>query len=702
MTLSRALARLADAWGVAVSYRGYDGTRRRVSPDALVGVLRALGAPIERPDDASEALRARVAQQRAAVLDPVTVAWDGTGPVVVRTPASHADGEVSFELTLDDGTTMPLDGASCAPEPVDPTEQDGTTVVRRFSFPDSIPYGAHRLRCRAAGREAEATLLSAPRRAYQFPSARAWGVFAPVYALRTHAGDALPGDLDDLSALADWAGDLGAAVVGTLPLLAAFLDEPYEASPYSPVSRRFWNELYAATGAPVAATGDDGLIDLRAAYVQRRRALEGAAARGEQADLVRAYASRCPGVERYARFRAAVEQYGSDWSSWPARWRIDGIPDDAVDHRRVHYHRLAQAVVDDQLGALAARLRTRSQALYLDFPLGTHRHGFDVWDEPGLFVDDASVGAPPDQFFTHGQDWGFPPVHPESSRGDGHRYFADCIEAHLTHAGLLRVDHVIGLHRLWWIPPGHDPSDGAFVRYRNDELYARLCLASIKHRAALIGENLGTVPPEVNRELRRHRIGGMHIVQFELDADEPGAVRPPARGALTSLDTHDTATFAGFWTGAAIDDRVALGVTSPEEAERERDQITKLRARVRSALRDADLLQGGQRDDTRAVMAALLEVVGTSEAQIVLVAIEDLWLELKAQNVPGTVTPQNWRRPAAFALDELDDMTEIVEVLRRLAAARTRSVPKVTGRRGSSRSPTRPRTRAVTAAEGRS
>ena len=180
MTLSRALARLADAWGVAVSYRGYDGTRRRVSPDALVGVLRALGAPIERPDDASEALRARVAQQRAAVLDPVTVAWDGTGPVVVRTPASHADGEVSFELTLDDGTTMPLDGASCAPEPVDPTEQDGTTVVRRFSFPDSIPYGAHRLRCRAAGREAEATLLSAPRRAYQFPSARAWGVFAPV------------------------------------------------------------------------------------------------------------------------------------------------------------------------------------------------------------------------------------------------------------------------------------------------------------------------------------------------------------------------------------------------------------------------------------------------------------------------------------------------------------------------------------------
>jgi 4-alpha-glucanotransferase len=348
-----------------------------------------------------------------------------------------------------------------------------------------------------------------------------------------------------------------------------------------------------------------------------------------------------------------------------------GIPEDAVEPDRVRYHRYAQAIVDHQLGELATRLQARSQALYLDFPLGTHRFGYDVWDQPGLFVDDARVGAPPDQFFSEGQDWGFPPVHPEASRADGHAYFAASIEHHLAHAGLLRIDHVIGLHRMWWIPPCHDATDGAFVRYPTDELYARLCLASVRRHAGLIGENLGTVPPEVNRELRRHRIGGMHIVQFELDRDAPGGVRVPAAGALTSLDTHDTATFAGFWSDAALDRQVELGLSTQEEAEHERAERTKLRERVIAALRDAGLLADGEDEpDTRAVMTALLELVGSSKAQIVLVSLEDLWLEPHAQNVPGTVAPENWRRPAALALDEVAAAPELVDVLRRLASTR--------------------------------
>jgi 4-alpha-glucanotransferase len=309
--------------------------------------------------------------------------------------------------------------------------------------------------------------------------------------------------------------------------------------------------------------------------------------------------------------------------------------------------------------------------LYLDFPLGTHRFGYDVWDQPGLFVDDVRVGAPPDRFFSEGQDWGFPPVHPEAGRADGHAYFAASIEHHLAHAGLLRIDHVIGLHRLWWIPPGHDPSDGAFVRYPTDELYARLCLASVHHRAGLIGENLGTVPPEVNRELRRHRIGGMHVVQFELDRDAPGGVRAPAAGALTSLDTHDTPTFAGFWSDAALDRHVGLGLSTQEVSEHERVERTKLRERVIAALRDAGLLPDSDDEpDTRAVMTALLELLGSSKAQIVLVSLEDLWLEPHAQNVPGTVAPENWRRPAALALDEVAAAPELVDVLRRLASTR--------------------------------
>jgi 4-alpha-glucanotransferase len=646
--------RLADAWGVAASYRGHDGTRRRVSTDALIGVLRALGAPIEGPADAPEALRARLADRRARMLEPVMVAWGEDPPAVdVRTGATGAGDDVSFEVQLDDGTAIMFDGGSCLVELVDHDDDaGGETTVRRYTFPRAVPHGAHRIRCRAGGREGEAVLLSAPLHAHQLSSRRGWGVFAPVYALRTHRNDPLPGDLGDLSALANWAAGLGAAVVGTLPLLSAFLDEPYEPSPYSPVSRRFWNELYVQTDTPLAATNGDGLIDLRGAFGQKRRALEACAARGEHADVVEAYAARRPDIERYARFRAAVEQHGADWASWPASWRFVGIPEAAVDATRVRYHRYAQALADDQIGALAARLRAQSQALYLDFPLGTHPAGFDVWDEPGLFVDGARVGAPPDQFFSGGQDWGFPPTHPEAGRADGHRYFAASIDHHLERAGLLRVDHVMGLHRLWWIPPGHGAADGAFVRYPSDELYARLCLASERHGAALIGENLGTVPPEVNRALRRHRIGGMHVVQFEIDADAPGGVRAPAAGALTALDTHDTATFAAFW-GRTPD-----------------------RASVVQRLRDAGLLahhddDRGDEPDARTVMTALLELLGSSRAQLVLVSLEDLWSEMHPQNVPGTVAPENWRRPAALSLDELAHRPELVDTLRRLAAART-------------------------------
>ena len=671
MSLSRPLRELADAWGVVISYRSFDGTRRRVSPDALVGVLHALGAPVVRPEDAADALRARLATRQATVLEPVTVVWGEHSPVIdVRSDAGAA-GSVSFELALDDGSTVAVRDTDCRVQIAATDDGDGrATVVRRFTLPHSVPYGLHRVSCDAGGRRAEAVLLAAPQHAYQFPSNRAWGVFAPVYALRTHREDPLPGDLADLAALADWAGTLGASLVGTLPLLASFLDDPYEPSPYAPVSRRFWNEVYAAPDPLPTAIDADGLVDLHAALARKRPLLEAAADRSDNDDVVRAFVARRPDVERYARFRAAIEQHG-DWSRWPARWRHDGVPDGAVDPSRVRYHRYAQAVVDDQLGALAGRLRDRAQALYLDFPLGSHRSGYDVWAEHGVFVDDASVGAPPDAFFSGGQNWGFPPVHPDGSRADGHAYFAASIDHHLSHAGVLRIDHVMGLHRLWWIPPGHDAADGAYVRYPAHELYARLCLASVRHGAALIGENLGTVPPEVHRSLRRHRIGGMHIVQFELDPDAPAGVRGPAAGVLTSLDTHDTATFAGFWSDAALEVRLRLGLSSREEIEQERAERTKLRARVVGALRDATLLPDDDEEpDARTVMTALLELLGRSAAQIVLVSLEDLWLELRPQNVPGTVAPENWRRPAALALDELAGIPGLVEPLRRLAVAR--------------------------------
>jgi 4-alpha-glucanotransferase len=671
----RPLRALAKAWGVTASYTGSDGRRHHASRDALVGVLRALGAPIERAEDATDALRARHASVAAELVEPVTVSWGTRAPVVaVRSPSIDATPPIVLTIALDDGSTRTVRGEDCTVEDVP------GVPARRFTLPERLPYGAHTVTASAGPSEASTRLLCAPRHAVAFATARAWGVFAPVYALRTTSHDALPGDFGDLDALARFVSGLGATVVGTLPVLAAFLDEPFEPSPYSPVSRRFWNELYVDTSrlpgsprsrAPVARP--DALVDFRTAFARTRAALETAAPNADP-DALGAFLERRPDTERYARFRAAVERHGADSTRWPAAWRTEGIPDGAVDPRAVAYHRYAQFVADAQLGELAAGLRERGQALYLDFPLGTHRDGFDVWDAGDLFVRDASVGAPPDDFFSSGQNWGFPPVHPEISRIDGHAHLAACIEHHLTHAGLLRIDHVMGLHRLWWVPPDHEPTDGAYVRYPADELYARLTLASTRHGAALIGENLGTVPPEVHRSLRRHGLGGMHVVQFEVDTDAVGGVRSTARGSLSALDTHDTATFAGFWTGAAIAERVRLGLESADDAERDQKERAELRHRLVVALRDAGLLARGAGDgsdiDASAVMRALLELIGRSDASIILVALEDLWLETAAQNTPGTQAAENWRRPAAHAIDELAGVPGLVETLRRLDAAR--------------------------------
>jgi 4-alpha-glucanotransferase len=677
-SVARPLRALARAWGVAVSHTGSDGRRHDATREALVSVLRALGAPIERAEDAFDALRARETSLADRLVEPVTVSWGMRAPVVtVRNPVDAAP-PVLFTLALDDGSTATVRAEDCAVEDV-----PGATL-RRFTLPEPLPYGAHTLRASVGSRDATTTVLCAPQRAAAFPNPRAWGVFAPAYALRTGRGDTVPGDFADLDALARWAAGLGGRVVGTLPVLAAFLDDPFEPSPYSPVSRRFWNELYVDISRLPGShrpsepgVASDGLVDFRAAFARTRAALEAAAPHADP-DALRAFLQRRPDTERYARFRAAVERHGADWTRWPAAWRTQGIPDDAVDARTLAYHRYAQFVADAQLGELAAGLRDRGQALYLDFPLGAHRDGFDTWDTGDLFVRDASVGAPPDDFFASGQDWGFPPAHPETSRIDGHAHLAACIEHHLTHAGLLRIDHVMGLHRLWWVPPDHEPTDGAYVRYPAEELYARLTLASARHHAALIGEDLGTVPPEVHRSLRRHGMGGMHVVQFEIDADAVGGVRPPARGSLSSLDTHDTATFAGFWTGTAIADRVRLGLESADDAEREQKERAELRHRLVAALEHAGLLRNGDRrdngddgdGDTAAVMRALLELIGRTDAAIVLVALEDLWLETAAQNTPGTQVAENWRRPAAHAIDELAGVPGLVETLRRLDAAR--------------------------------
>jgi 4-alpha-glucanotransferase len=278
------------------------------------------------------------------------------------------------------------------------------------------------------------------------------------------------------------------------------------------------------------------------------------------------------------------------------------------------------------------------------------------------------VGAPPDDFFGAGQNWGFPPVSPLVARAQGHRQLAASLRHHLSAAGVLRLDHVMGFHRLYWVPDGVPAGEGVYVRYPADEMFAVLAVEASRRGARVVGEDLGTVPDEVRDALDRYGILGMYVSQFQLPAH--GAPIPlPSSHQVASIDTHDTPTFAAWWRGDDIALRHRLGIHGEDQATDDRGRRDADRAALEQALRDAGVLQGEA--DERSVLGALLDVLGASDAATVLVSVDDLVLETDPQNVPGTGSDRpNWVRMLPCTLPELfaDPSTE--ELLRRLQGSR--------------------------------
>lgn len=301
---------------------------------------------------------------------------------------------------------------------------------------------------------------------------------------------------------------------------------------------------------------------------------------------------------------------------------------------------------------LAAGARRSGVGLYFDLPLGVHPEGYDVWKEPHLFARGVTAGAPPDPFFRQGQDWGFPPLHPERIRQEGFGYFAACLRHSMRHASLLRIDHVMGLHRLFWVPRGFPAREGVYVRYPAQELFAVLCLESHRSRCAVVGEDLGTVPPETRRALRRHRLSGMFVVQYELRADPRRPMRPVPSECVASLNTHDMVPFASFWRRAA---RRPLG----------------------KALRQffdgkGDRKPGSSRGAQMAL--SLLQKLARSRCRLLLVNPEDHWGELQPHNVPGTGPARgNWTRKARYRVEEMFNVAPFREALELLSRRSRRS-----------------------------
>ncbi|MBC7325390.1 MAG: 4-alpha-glucanotransferase, partial [Moorella sp. (in: Bacteria)] len=363
------------------------------------------------------------------------------------------------------------------------------------------------------------------------------------------------------------------------------------------------------------------------------------AGNSERQAALRSWAEKHPAAQDYARFRAVVERQRAGWPAWPARMRNGILQEQDYDPEAERYHLYVQWLAFQQFREAADRARQSGQGLYLDLPLGVHPDGYDVWRERAAFAPEASVGAPPDAFFAQGQDWGFPPLHPERIRDQGYRYYLACLRHHLRHASVLRLDHVMGLHRLFWVPRSLSAREGVYVRYRAEEFYAILTLESQRSRTLLVGEDLGTVPGCVRAAMTRHKVYRMYVLPFEYKPDPYQALRPIPAGVLACLNTHDMPPFKAFWLEKEknINDRLALPLF--------------LRRRGRLQI---------PTNNVEAVFLACLKHLAASRARLLAVNLEDLWLETAPQNVPGTGDEYpNWRRKARYALETFTQKPEV-------------------------------------------
>jgi 4-alpha-glucanotransferase len=543
------------------------------------------------------------------VLAPDADASSAVEPVVVGGRDSVAVGAANdAELVLDDGTAVALHPSG-----------------GRVELPPALPIGCHRV---VTG-DTEVTVIVPPPRMPRDPAlAGRAGLFVPTYALWEEHSP-LP-SLAHLAALTTSAATLGAAFVATLPLYAAFLDDPFDPSPYAPLSRLHWNEVYlddaALPAAPAPLSGE--LVDWGPLAARRRRQLLAAAAELDPsiAAGIDALEAVRPDVADYARFRSARPTAADA-----------GAPPALVERS----HLLAQYLASDQLAAVESPDGAR---LALDLPIGSHPQGYETWAHPELFAAGMSVGAPPDEFFDGGQDWSFPPQLPGAGRRGGHQLWRRLVAGAGAHASILRIDHVMGVHRLWWIPDGMGAQDGAYVRYPREELLAVIAVEASRRGTTIIGENLGTVPDEVSEALERWDVLGMYEEQFALyHARYLPAI--PAR-SVAGVRTHDMPAFAA-------------AVTEPDA------DLADYRRMLAAAV--------GRPigDDPGELLDAVLERLAASEAYAVVVDVDDLIGEVAPHNVPGRLLASTWRRrlprPTSAVLADLD-----VRRRMKLLSARTR------------------------------
>ncbi len=677
------LIELARRHRVATEYEDADGCIVVVPDDILIAVLAALGVSAATDAERADALRGHDRRYWARALPPVIVTRQGTAtPFLVH--VTHG-APARLWIRLEDGTVRA--GLRQLDNFTPPYELDGRFVGEAtFELPADLPLGYHRLHLDSpgspAGDDRGAALIVTPA-ALTVPERlgprRTWGLAVQLYSVRSKLSWGI-GDLTDLADLAVWAGTRhGAGFVLVNPLHAAALTAPMEPSPYLPTSRRFVNPIYlrpeavpefayvqhrrrirkARSDVQAAADRLDS-IDRASSWAAKRAALEQVYRVPRSAGRELAYQAfrdrEGRALDDFATWSALAEQYGSDWRRWPAELQHPdgaGVGDFAAEHAdEVDFHRWLQWQLDDQLTAAAARADQVEMALGVmhDLAVGVHPTGADAWALQHVLALGVTAGAPPDAFNQQGQDWSQPPWRPDRLVECEYEPFRALVRTVLRHAGGVRIDHVMGLFRLWWIPQGAAPTEGTYVYYDHEAMIGILALEAHRAGALVVGEDLGTVEPWVRDYLRERGVFGTSILWFERDRDRPAEPLPAERWreyCLASVTTHDLPPSAGYLAGEHVALRNRLGLLTRSYD----DELAADRAEQQSWL--AELRRVGLLDDEASgdpgveeTVLALHRYLGRTPAKLLALSLADAVGERRTQNQPGTTDEYpNWRVP---------------------------------------------------------
>lgn len=736
------LRMLADRAGIVADYYDIAGTHHVTTDETKRAILGAMNLRVASRDELIVELEAWDTRWWLRGCEPVHVLRLGrpAGNWSLYVPCESSDESalsVRWSLTTEHGGTHcdRVEGPGLS------VEETRTIQGRRFvrvavEFPSDLPLGYYSMAAHAKGgrtsMEVAYRLIVAPERCY-IPDqlqqgVRWWGVALQLYSLRSHHNWGV-GDFRDLGAVVDWAGTrLGAAVIGLNPLHALKNTKPYHISPYSPTSRLFLNDLYIdITQVPECWTGPEvqsrladpsvraridaarrcELVDYDAVRSVKREVLELCYQtflrdnfEGAEPELTpitdrgRSFSQYTeregPSLIHYAAFQALEEERQSAqqdsvvWEDWPATYRTPTAA--AVEEfrsrkmPRIRFFQYLQWLAAEQLLAVVKKTHEIGMpiGLYHDFALGSDRYGADGWLNQDVLAFKADCGAPPDAFAPEGQNWGFSPLDPLRLRLSGYQYLTQLLRNNLRYGGAIRIDHVMALFRLFWIPRGLPPAKGTYVHYRDDELLAILALESVRAKALVIGEDLGTVPDWV-----RDRLGPAGVLSYRVfyfEREYWGEWKPPAHypaQALAVVTTHDLPPLSGYWAGTDIETRSALGLCSSDEArnamwaERHREK-----AGILSALKSQGLLPPGISDDptqvptmTTELMESIHQYLARTPAWIVLANLEDGIGTRVQTNLPGTVDQHpNWCRKLSLPVEDLvqDSRWEHLAALLRL------------------------------------